>query len=142
MKKFVAFGLGLLWAGAASAQNLPAPSLEYFLSPSIGQAWQPPGMWGVGNNQFNAQTGTSYTIAATDMGKVVTFNNGSPIAVTLPVATTAGFEASKCFWVITIGAGTVTVTPTTSTINGQTTKTFATNASGRICSDGTNYYTY
>lgn len=140
-KPFLASAILLACSGLANAQTT-SPALEYFLGPSTGQVWQPPGSWGVSNSQFNAQTGTSYTVLATDMGKVITLNNGSAIAVTLPQAGTAGFELGKCFWVVTIGAGTATVTPTTSTINGQSSKAFATSASGRICSDGANYYTY
>ena len=43
----------------------------------------------------NAQTGTSYTVLSTDACKLVTFSNGSAIAVTLPQATgsfAAGFS--------------------------------------------------
>jgi len=39
----------------------------------------------------NAQTGTSYTVVAQDQTKVITFNNASPVAVTLPSATTPNF---------------------------------------------------
>src|ERR1700728_187381 len=35
----------------------------------------------------NAQTGTSYTFATTDARQLVTFDNSSPVAVTLPQAT-------------------------------------------------------
>src|SRR5689334_14802974 len=38
----------------------------------------------------NSQTGTSYTFVFSDRGKLVTFNNASPVAVTLPQATAAG----------------------------------------------------
>lgn len=126
-------------AAGASAQQF-APALQYYVGPSQGQIWAAPDAWGP--LQFNAQTGTTYTILATDMGKVVTFANAGAIAVTLPVATTAGFEAGKCFIAISIGAGTATITPTTSTINGQATKAYATNAGSKVCSDGTNYFAY
>jgi len=36
------------------------------------------------NIQFNAQTGTSYTLAATDLEKLVTVSNTSAITVTIP----------------------------------------------------------
>src|SRR5438552_17939843 len=39
----------------------------------------------------NAQTGASYTVVAADRGKLVTFSNAGAVAVTLPVATGAGF---------------------------------------------------
>jgi hypothetical protein len=33
---------------------------------------------------FNAQTGTTYTLAASDVGKLVTTSNASPVVVTIP----------------------------------------------------------
>jgi hypothetical protein len=52
-----------------------------------------------GSTQFyqgvNAQTGTTYTLVADDFAKLITFNNASPITVTLPqqssLTTTTGF---------------------------------------------------
>jgi hypothetical protein len=88
---------------------------------------------------INAQTGTSYTIASTDASKLLTFSNASAIAVTLPVATTTGFGAGFAFDTENLGAGLVTITPTTSTINGAATLTVAKNAGCSITSDGTNY---
>jgi hypothetical protein len=125
-------------AWGANAQTV-APGIEYFLGPVLGKKWEGATAQTAG---VNNQTGTTYTILATDMGKLVTFNNGGAVAVTLPVATTAGFDAFHEFKVLNLGAGTVTVTPTTSTINGGATKTYAQNASGSIRSDGTNYFAY
>jgi hypothetical protein len=85
-----------------------------------------------------AQTGTSYTVAATDRGKLVTFSNASAIAVTLPQAT-GSFAAGWFTDVANIGSTVVTITPTTSTINGAATITLNPGQSGRIVSDGTNY---
>lgn len=92
-------------------------------------------------SQFvNAQTGTTYTVVQTDCSKLVTFSNGSSIAVTLPQAATSGKFASGCFFdVENKGAGVVTITPTTSTINGATTLALPKNTGARIVSDGTNY---
>ena len=55
---------------------------------------------------MNAQTGTTYTLAASDNGKVVTLDNGSAITVTIPAGLVAGFN---CL-LIQKGAGQVTVT--------------------------------
>jgi hypothetical protein len=88
----------------------------------------------------NAQTGTTYTIVAGDLSKLVTFSNASSIAVTLPQATgsfAAGFYAD----LKNIGVGAVTITPTTSTINGAATLVLNTGQSVRVVSDGTNYQT-
>lgn len=41
-----------------------------------------------------AEIGTTYTIAASDAGRHITFTNGSPIAVTVPNTLVAGFQCS------------------------------------------------
>lgn len=53
----------------------------------------------------NAQTGTSYTLQASDNGIVVTLNNASAIALTVPTALGTGFS---CI-LVQLGAGAVTV---------------------------------
>lgn len=143
MRKFLLASCALtalaVTAWAQSGGPFTAPSQEIFMGPSIGKQWQPANSY-VGG--INSQTGTSYTLLASDKGKLVVFNNSSPVAVTLPQAGTPGFDAFAKFNVLNLGAGTVTVTPTTSTINGGATKTYAQNTSGAIVSDGTNYYAY
>ncbi len=88
----------------------------------------------------NAQTGTSYAVLGTDVGKLLTFSNGSAIAVSLSQATTSGFTAGFWFDVVNLGVGAVTITPTTSTIQGAATLVLATGEGARIVSDGTNYF--
>lgn len=86
----------------------------------------------------NAQVGTSYTVLTSDKDKLVTLANASAVAVTLPQAGAAfpvGWEAEF----ENRGAGLVTITPTTSTINGGANITLGTNQSIKIVSDGTNY---
>jgi hypothetical protein len=102
-----------------------------------------------GHAQFiNAQTGTTYTFVPNDCGKVVTFSNGSAIAATLPQASSqgttpgagAGTFVPPCrIEVINKGAGTLTITPTVSTIAGGATLALTTGLGGAIISDGTNY---
>lgn len=128
--------LAFLFIQPALAQTV-APGLEYFLGGTIGQRWELAGAWTGG---VNAQTGTTYTVLATDAGKLITINNAGAIAVTLPQAGTTGFEAGREFCFLDLGAGSATVTPTTSTVNGVATKVYATGASGCIRSDGTNYF--
>lgn len=86
---------------------------------------------------------TSDTILATDRGKRVTYNNGGAIAVALPQAGTTGFDQGFVFVVKNKGAGTVTVTPATSTIDGGATLPIVTNRTCYIYLDstGTNYET-
>jgi hypothetical protein len=91
---------------------------------------------------INAQSGTSYTVVAADLGKLVTLTNAAAVAVTLPQATSSGGSFAAGWWADfeNRGAGTVTITPTTSTINGGANITLATNQSVKIISDGTNYF--
>lgn len=68
---------------------------------------------GIANNYpsksavFNVQSGTSYTLQASDNGKVVSFTNGSAVTVTLPNSLPANFNCT----LEQRGAGQVGVTP-------------------------------
>jgi hypothetical protein len=116
------------------SSGLPAWSTGYTVDPT---------------QTFNAQTGTSYTFVAGDNTKFVTFNNGSAIAAALPQAT-GSFTTGWTVDAGTIGAGTVTITPTTSTIDATriggsaaaTSITITTGKSVRLVSNGTNYVAY
>ena len=88
----------------------------------------------------NAQTGTSYTIVTADLSKLVTFSNSSAMAVTLPQAG-ASFPNGWFVHVQNRGSGIVTITPTTSTVDGNATLTLWPEQGALIASDGTNYYT-
>src|SRR5260370_33875522 len=91
----------------------------------------------IAGHQVNAQSGTSYTIGVTDEGKLLTFNNGAATAVTLPQAgLTRNWQTGARFWVYNRGAGVVTITPTTSTINGVATLVLAQGQGGIVISDG------
>lgn len=90
---------------------------------------------------INAQIGTAYTVQSTDLGKLLTFTNGSAIGVTLPQAVGA-FGASFFFDVACLSSstGSVTITPQgASTINGISTLVLEPGDSRRIVSDGANY---
>lgn len=89
-----------------------------------------------------AVTGTTDTILSTDFSKMITYSNASSIAVTLPQAgsgSPAAFTSSYFFSVQNLGAGTVTITPTTSTINGGATLVLLSGQFASIFSNGTNY---
>lgn len=87
----------------------------------------------------NAQTGTSYTVLTGDRGKHVTYANASAIAVTLPQANGTTFGAGWFSFHENVGDGLVTITPTTSTINGASTLRLSKNQWALITSDNTNY---
>ena len=97
----------------------------------------------------NAQTGTTYTYLLTDRMKYVSFSNASSIAVTLPAAGGTGFGLNFVNVSCDIGAGTATITPTTSTISYSTGSAYTSAASTMalttgqcawIYSDNTNYF--
>lgn len=95
--------------------------------------------FGVGT-QVNAQTGTTYTYLTTDFRKLVTHTNAAAIAGTLPQAG-ASFPAGWYMLVQNRGAGALTITPTTSTIDGAATLVLNQNEGAIVTSDGTNYFT-
>lgn len=89
--------------------NIPLNQIQFnggYVATTIGGLTLPP--------IFNNQTGTTYTIQSTDNGKVLTFNNANPIAVTLPDGVSTGFSCT----IIQLGTGVPTITPATNTING------------------------
>lgn len=88
----------------------------------------------------NAQTGTSYTYVTGDKGKLITHSNAAAIAATLPQAG-GSFPAGWWVDVQNTGAGTLTITPTTSTIDGGASLALPSGQGVRIASDGTNYFT-
>lgn len=64
----------------------------------------------------NAQTGTTYTLQASDNGKIVTCDNSSPIAVTVPSGLGAGFH---CQVVQLHATGQVSFTGSGATVNNR-----------------------
>lgn len=60
---------------------------------------------------FNAQTGTTYTLALTDRGKTVTLSNASAITVTVPPQSSVTWPAGARIDLVQLGAGQVTVFP-------------------------------
>lgn len=90
----------------------------------------------------NAQTGTSYTLLTGDRAKHVTYSNAAAIAVTLPQANGTTFASGWYHLAENISsavAGIVTITPTTSTINGAATLVLLPGQWAFVTSDGTNY---
>jgi len=60
----------------------------------------------------NSQSGTKYTLVASDLGKVVSFSNGSAITLTVPSGLGAGFYCT----IQQMGAGQVTATGSGATL--------------------------
>lgn len=59
---------------------------------------------------INAQTGTTYTLALTDVAKIVTLDNASAITLTVPAESSVAWPAGTTIVLVALGAGTVTVT--------------------------------
>ena len=58
---------------------------------------------------LNAQTGTTYTLVATDAGDLVTLTNASAIALTVPTNATVPFATGTQITITRAGSGSVTV---------------------------------
>ena len=59
---------------------------------------------------INAQTGTTYTTVLADDGKLITCDNGSAIALTIPPNSSVAYGIGTQINVMQLGAGTVTIT--------------------------------
>ena len=79
--------------------------------------------YGVGNQAIeNAQTGTTYTLALTDAGKMVTLTNAASITLTIPTNATIAFPINTRIDLLQYGAGQVTVGGAGVTINSSGSK--------------------
>lgn len=87
---------------------------------------------------INIQTGTSYTYLNADKGKLVHHANASAIAGTLHAA--EPYDANWYLWVENKGAGTLTITPDSGTIEGVSTLVLLAGEGAFIAWDGSNYY--
>jgi hypothetical protein len=95
---------------------------------------------------FNAQTGTSYTLVAADLGKMVTLSNASSITLTVPPSV---FTTGNTINIQQIGAGQVTlaqgagvtITSTGSGTNGNAPKLRLKFSAATILCTGSNTFT-
>jgi len=71
---------------------------------------------------FNAQTGTTYTLALTDVAKVVSLTNAASITLTIPTNATTAFPTGTQILLYQGGAGQVTVGGAGVTIRSNGTK--------------------
>jgi hypothetical protein len=105
-----------------------------------------PGNWVVPGTPVRTVAGTSDTIlgdttSTQDRAKLINYTSGSAIGpVPLGQIGTAGFTNNFIFKVFPTGAGTLTITPTTSTINGQSSLAILPNVSCVIDSDNVSNY--
>ena len=71
--------------------------------------------------QFNAQTGTSYTLVLTDVAKVISLTNAAAITLTVPTNASVAFPVGTQILLYQGGAGQVTIS-SSATIRSQGTK--------------------
>lgn len=146
-----AFAALLLSAAAALAQPQPPPPHVTGVAPivvaPVGPSYFPAvscptcATSAAPTIATNAQSGTTYTIAASDVDKIVVLNNAAGVNVTVPQAT-GSFGAGFYVYIHNRGSGTVTLNPTTSTIGGNAHWYLMRGAGVLIISDGTNYTAY
>lgn len=65
----------------------------------------------VWHNALNSQTGSSYTLALADDGKVVTINNASANTLTVPKNSVVTFPIGTQITIVQLGAGQTTISP-------------------------------
>lgn len=129
---------------ATSITGIPVPSAPnnvplYLLeTPSGGSATQP--VFGPAGVVPRLVAGASDTILSTDRAGEVIYSDNATVAVTLPQAGTAGFASNYVVLLDYTANNILTITPTTSTINGAATLTMGQNNFCFIYSDNTNYY--
>jgi hypothetical protein len=90
----------------------------------------------------NNQSGnTSYQTNEADYGKIIVFDDSSPIAVTLSTLVSAqGIQLPFFCGMLNLGAGLVTLTPASGQINNASTETIPSGGFGIIYFDGTNFW--
>jgi len=66
---------------------------------------------------LNAKTGTTYTAVLTDSEKIITLSNASPITMTIPSNASVAYPIGTKLNFMQLGAGQVTISITTDTLN-------------------------
>jgi len=89
----------------------------------------------------NLQTGSTYTVLASDCGKLLSLSNASGMTVTLPPAGAGGLANGCWLDLQNTGAGSVTLTSGGSLIDGILSLSLTSNQGLRLVSTGTAYYT-
>lgn len=143
-------GTGVLSAGAAALNA--STGLIGALTPTNGNcvtgngsAWTSASCaTGTASAVPNVQSGTNYAFQGTDLTKIIYLSNASPQVPTIAQAGTGSFTNGWYTTACNIGAGTQTITPTTSTIAGASTYVLPAGSAAApkcigLASDGTNY---
>lgn len=125
---------GVKWADAPTGIPSQTGNAGKFLATNGTSA-----SWANPISGFNAQTGTTYSLVAADVNKLVTFENASAITVTIPNGV---FSAGQSINIQQVAAGQVTVQGDgTTTFTGTGTKLRAQYSAATIVCTGTNTFT-
>jgi pectate lyase len=74
-----------------------------------GVAWVEAGFQGGGPQVINAQSGSAYTFAVSDQGRMVTTSNSAAVVLTVPTNTVAALPVGSRIDIAALGTGQVTV---------------------------------
>ena len=128
---------GVKWATPTTYPTQTGNSGKYLSTNGTAVSWEAavPTL----NLTLNAQTGTTYTIGATDLNKLVTLNNASAITLTIPNGV---FTTGQTVNIQQLGAGQVTIANDgTSSFTGTGTKLRTQYSAASIVCTGTNTFT-
>jgi hypothetical protein len=128
---------GVKWSTPSTYPTQTGNSGKYLATNGTAVSWEAavPTL----NLTLNAQTGTTYTIQATDLNKLVTLDNASGITLTIPNGV---FTTGQTVNIQQLGAGQVTIASDgTTTFTGTGTKLRAQYSAASIVCTGTNTFT-
>ena len=109
---------------ATDAETLTGSATNRALTPANAKA-----VYSGITRTINAQTGTTYTLALTDAGKIITSSNGSAQTITIPPNSGVAFAIGTQIDIYNLGAGIASITGGTGvTLNGVSTGTGALNS--------------
>ena len=127
--------MGVKWAAGLAPQTGNAG--KYLKTDGTNATWQ--AAVATLDMSINAQTGTTYSLIASDVNKMVTLSNANPIVLTVPNGV---FTTGQVVNLQQIGAGQVTVASDgTTTITGTGTKLRAQYSAASLLCTGTNTFT-
>jgi hypothetical protein len=128
---------GMKWATPATYPTQTGNTGKYLQTDGSAVSWQ--AAVSTLNLTLNAQTGTTYTIGAVDLNKLVTLDNASAITLTIPNGV---FTTGQTVNIQQLGAGQVTIANDgTSSYTGTGTKLRAQYSAASIICTGTNTFT-